>query len=148
MNWLLDTNVLSETIRARPDPAVGSWILSQHWGDLSISTVTLAEIREGIESSMDEQRRRELTNWLEAYIVIPFRDRTLPVDERSLVDWIGMSKLLAQRQITPPAPDLLLAATARIHQLTVVTRNTRDFANTGITVYNPWTDETHKMEAP
>lgn len=148
MKWLLDTNVLSETIRARPAPSVSSWIVSQRWADLSISIVTLAEIREGIETSADEEKRRDLANWLEADIIIPFSDRTLPVDLAVLLDWIRISKALAQRQITRPATDLLLAATARIHDLIVVTRNTRDFANTGITVYNPWTDETHKMEAP
>lgn len=148
MKWLLDTNVLSETIRPRPDRVVSSWMASQDWSDLSISVVTVAEIREGIGTSTDEYRRRKLTNWLEADILIPFQERTLPVDELILVDWLRMSKALAQRQISRPAPDLLLAATAHVNALTLVTRNTRDFANTGITVYNPWTDETHMMDAP
>lgn len=148
MKWLLDTNVLSETIKPRPNPSVSSWFASREWSDLSVSIVTLAEIREGIGTSVDEHKRSELTNWLEADIIVPFQDRTLPVDEPTLVDWITISKALAQRQIARPATDLLLAATARIHNLTLVTRNIRDFANTGIVVYNPWTDETHTMEAP
>lgn len=148
MTWLLDTNVISETIRPRPHLSVSSWLASQQWDDLSISVVTLAEIREGIATSTDERRRHELDGWLASDIVVPFRDRTLPVDEPVLVDWIRISKALARRKIARPATDLLLAATARIHKLVLATRNTRDFANTGITVYNPWTDETHTMEAP
>lgn len=148
MKWLLDTNVLSETIKPRPALSVSSWIISQQWSDLSISVVTLAEIREGIGTSADEEKQLELTKWLEADIITPFRDRTLSVDLAVLVDWIRISKALAQQQITRPATDLLLAATARIHNLIMVTRNTRDFANTGITVYNPWTDETQEMQAP
>jgi predicted nucleic acid-binding protein len=61
---------------------------------------------------------------------------------------MALGRRLGARGRPQSAPDLLLAATARRHELTLVTRNTRDFANTGITVYNPWTDETVKMEAP
>ena len=62
--------------------------------------------------------------------------------------WLQLSRKLRVRSETKDPPDLLLAATAQTYGLTLVTRNTRDFANTGITVYNPWTDETHTMEAP
>jgi predicted nucleic acid-binding protein len=113
----------------------------------AISVVTIAEIREGIESSENEIQRRELTFWLVSTAAL-FRQNTLPLDDPVLTDWLRLSRRLARRRIARQAPDLLLAATARVHHLIVATRNTRDFASTGVTVYNPWTDETQIMEAP
>jgi hypothetical protein len=77
-----------------------------------------------------------------------FMDRILTIDTDILVQWLDLQRLLKARGQTRSPADLLLAATAHIHDLILVTRNTRDFANTGITVYNPWTDETHRMEVP
>jgi predicted nucleic acid-binding protein len=65
-----------------------------------------------------------------------------------LVDWLILSRKLAVRGISRTAPDLLIAATARVGDLTVVTRNVRDFADTGVVVYDPWNDQTHRMDAP
>jgi toxin FitB len=147
VKWLLDTNVVSETVRPKANRDVVSWVARQPRDDIAISVVTLAEIHEGIESSANETRRRELTDWLESILVL-LRENTLPVDDAVLIDWLRLSRRLARRQIARQAPDLLLASTARVHKLTIVSRNVRDFANTGITVYNPWIDETQKMEAP
>jgi hypothetical protein len=72
----------------------------------------------------------------------------LPLTSEILVDWLELARQLAGRRITRAAPDVLIAATARIHNLTVVTRNVRDFADTGVVVYDPWNDQTHSMDPP
>ena len=145
MRWLLDTNVISETVKPRANTKVTSWLQDQTNGAFAISVVTLAEIREGIESVDDDWRRRELTEWLRAAIAL-FGQDALPLDDAVLIDWLRLSRQLARSRITRQAPDLLLASTARVHKLVIATRNTRDFASTGVTTYNPWTGETHHME--
>jgi predicted nucleic acid-binding protein len=147
VKWLLDTNVLSETVKPKPDTNVVSWIGGQTPVLLAISAVTFAELREGVQSDENEPRRRYLAKWIEATAEL-FRETTIPLDDAILIDWLRISRQLNRQRIARQAPDLLLAATARVHALTLVTRNIRDFANTGITVYNPWTDETQTMEAP
>jgi predicted nucleic acid-binding protein len=147
VRWLLDTNVVSEAVKPKADRNVVSWIANQAPEDLAISVLTLAEIREGIDSSESEAKRRSLGKWLDATADL-FRERTLSLDQAILVDWLNLSRRMVRQRMTRQAPDLLLASTARVHNLSVATRNTRDFANTGITVYNPWTNETHHMEAP
>ena len=77
-----------------------------------------------------------------------FNDRIVPVRLRCFWIGFGLTRELGARGRPQAAADMLIASTCRVHDLTLVTRNTRDFANTGITVYNPWTDETQKMETP
>jgi Predicted nucleic acid-binding protein, contains PIN domain len=148
VRWLLDTNVVSETIKERADPHVVAWIAKQPRSDMALSIVTLAEIREGIESSADEQKRQQLTHWLETTVVMSLGQQCLTLGTAILVDWLRLSRQLARKRITRQAPDLLLASTARVHHLILATRNVPHFANTGVTVYNPWTNETLQMEAP
>jgi len=113
VKWLLDTNVLSEMVRPRANQNVISWLSEQPHVDIAISIVTFAEIREGIESSSNLIRRRQLTEWFESTIMTLFQQQVLPLEETILIDWLGLSRKLAQRQITRQAPDLLLASTAR-----------------------------------
>ena len=148
MKWLLDTNVLSESVRERPNRFVAQWLSEQPRIALAISLVTVAEVQHGILLTEDAIHARRLSRWVDEEILPFFADRILPITLDITIRWLGLLRAsMARRQNRAPA-DLFLAATARIHNLTLVTRNTRDFANTGITVYNPWTDETHTMEAP
>lgn len=148
MKWLLDTNVLSESVRERPNRFVARWLSEQPRIALAISLVTVAEVQHGILLTEDAIHARRLSRWVDEEILPSFADRILPITLDITIRWLGLLRAsMARRQNRAPA-DLFLAATARIHNLTLVTRNTRDFANTGITVYNPWTDETHTMEAP
>ena len=145
MKWLLDTNVVSEGIRLRPNRKVVSWVEQHPLDDLAISIVTMAELQDGAASSGPEDR---LAQWLEDTVLPSFAERTLPLTLPVLIEWIWLSRRLAAERMTRKASDLLIAATARHHGLTVVTRNLRDFVPTGVAVYNPWTDEMQRMEAP
>ena len=146
MRWLADTNVISEPMRSRPDANVMKWI-DTHEVDLSISIVTLAELRHGVITQSDRAKRDRLEHWISTLVLPRFAQKTFALTLDVLLESLTLADRLGTRGRPQSAPDLLIAATARTHKLTVATRNVRGFANTGITVYNPWTDETHKMEA-
>ena len=148
MKWLFDTNVVSESIQARPNPKVIRWIASEAPESIAISIVTLAELRDGASTARSENRRNELTKWLDIEVASFFRNRMLPVTTETLIDWIRLARRL-RSQGTPREPsDVLIASTARVHNLILVTRNVRDFAGMGIIVYDPWTNETHPTNMP
>lgn len=147
MTWLLDTNVVSESMRPRPDQRVLNWI-DHHERELALSIVTLAELRDGALTLSEPARRSRFNRWVSELVVPRFAPRTYALTLDVLTDFIALGRKLGMRGRPQSAPDLLLAATARTHNLIVATRDVRGFANTGITVYNPWTDETDEMEAP
>ncbi|MGA8810416.1 MAG: type II toxin-antitoxin system VapC family toxin [Thermoanaerobaculia bacterium] len=136
--WLLDTNVISELRRPRPDPNVIQFIEAQPFDLLHVSVVSFAEIRFGIEIATDLSRRIELNHWLIHTARPMFANRVLEVTEDILVTW----RLLVEdgRKIghTFAQPDLFIAATALHHGLTIVSRNTRDFEKANVRVMNPW----------
>jgi toxin FitB len=148
VKWLLDTNVISEGVRKRPNPTVVNWVVAQKAEDVAISSVSVAELLDGVSSMTDGERRRQFTTWIASEVMSAARGRVLPVTTEILVAWLQLSQKLRALGKTRDPADLLLASTAEVFELTLVTRNTRHFALTGITVYNPWTDETQKMEAP
>lgn len=138
MNWLLDTNVLSELRRRAPDRRVVQWVSGRPVETLYLSVLTLGEIRKGVEYVADAERRAALVDWLEIDIPARFAGRLLPVDA-TVVDCWGRLQASAGRPL--PTIDSLLAATALAHQLVMVTRNARDFQGLGVTVLNPWEDQ-------
>jgi predicted nucleic acid-binding protein len=139
--WLLDTNVLSELRRARPSARVRSFIAGQRLEDLFVSTVTFAEIRFGIETVSDPTRRAELADWLQHRVRPMFEQRVLEVSEEVIFKW----RLLVDegRKVghTFSQPDLIIAATALQHGLTVVTRDTGDYKLARVPLLNPWDAE-------
>ena len=139
--WLLDTNVISELRRPRPSARVRSFIASQRLEDLFVSTVTFAEIRFGIEAVGDSIRRSELNDWLLHRVRPMFDQRVLEVSEDVMFKW----RLLVEdgRKVghTFSQPDLIIAASALQHGLTVVTRDTGDYKLTRVPLLNPWVDE-------
>jgi predicted nucleic acid-binding protein len=142
----LDTNVVSETGRVRPDRAVTAWFSRQSDELIAISIVTLAELREGAARHDDNQRRVELDHWVDAIVLPWLGDRVLPVTLDILVHWLDLGHKLSARGMTRNSADLLIASTARVHNLIIASRNARDFAGTGVVVYDPWTSETHRTE--
>jgi predicted nucleic acid-binding protein len=136
--WLLDTNVISELRRPRPSARVRSFIAGERLEDLFVSTVTLAEIRFGIEVVGDPTRRAELSDWLEHRVRPMFDQRVLEVSEDVMFRW----RLLVEegRKVghTFSQPDLIIAATALQHGLTVVTRDTGDYKLARVPLLNPW----------
>lgn len=148
MKWLLDTNVISEQVRLTPNKSVMAWLENRLAEQLAVSRVTMAELCLGIRSTSRRERRAELTRWLEEEIQPLFAERTLDVSVDILIDWIGIGRKLAARGRTRSPADLLLASTARVHDLIIVSRNFRHFEGTGTVVYNPWTEQMHAMDAP
>ena len=138
--WLLDTNVLSELRRPKPDRKVAAFISAQRLELLYVSAVTLAEIRFGIEVVTDATRRAELNDWLAHKVRPMFEQRVLPVTEDIMLKWRLLVEDGRKVGYTFSQPDLIIAATALDHDLTVVTRNVSDYERVHAPVFNPWVD--------
>jgi len=137
--WLIDTNVVSELRKgARCAPAVRAWAEAVPPVACYLSRVSVAEIRFGILQVTDVGFRAELDAWLRDGLFPWFGDRILEVDERVLVRWRQLVWQGQRARYTYSQPDALLAATALVHELGVVTRNTEDFAQAGVRLVNPW----------
>jgi toxin FitB len=136
--FLLDTNVISELTRPRPEPRVTQWLDSVDESLLFLSVLTLGEIRKGLRMLQVGQRRARLEMWLNVELASRFAGRLLTIDAAVADHW-GELAGDAHRQGTPlPVIDGLLAATAFHHHLTMVTRNVQEFAGHAIHTFNPW----------
>ena len=138
MPWILDTNVISEFRKPRPDNRIVQFIAETPLEELYISIVTLAEVRYGIEFAPDHKRRDELDLWLATLVRPMFYGRVLDISEDVLVRWrvfVGAGRRLGR---TFSQPDLMIAATAMERGFTLVTRNIRDFAGLPMVIFNPW----------
>jgi predicted nucleic acid-binding protein len=136
--WLLDTNVLSELRRPRPEPKVIAFVAAKPLDSLFISSVTLAEIRFGIELVGDAARRAELNDWLTHKVRPMFAQRVLPVTEEVMFKWRLLVEDGRKAHYTFSQPDLIIAATALEHGLTIVSRDTVDYERARAPVLNPW----------
>lgn len=137
--FLLDTNVLSELIRPRPEPKVAAWMEATEESLFRLSVLTLGEIRKGINSLPGSSRRTALESWLNHDLLIRFADRILDVDQAVADRWGRLAAAAVATKQLLPVIDGLLAATAIHHNLTLVTCNAKDVALTGVPVINPWT---------
>ena len=138
--YLLDTNVISELSKPRQHPGVIAFIRSLSLDDLFTSVVTLAELRAGIEALDDLDKRTQLHDWLSHQVRPLFKGRVLPISEDVMVRWHMLVRAGRKVGHTYSQPDLIIAATALHHGLTLVTRNTSDYARTGVALLNPWED--------
>ena len=136
--WLLDTNILSELRRPRPQAKVVGFVSSQPLDRLYVSSVTLAEIRFGIELVGGANRRAELNDWLTNKVRPMFDQRVLPVSEDVMFKWRLLVEDGRKSGHTFSQPDLIIAATALLHGLTVVTRDALDYEKAGVPIFNPW----------
>ena len=139
--WLLDTHVISELRRPRPSARVRSFVAGQPLEDLFVSTVTFAEIRYGIEGVGDPIRRAELNDWLLHRVRPLFERRVLEVSEDIMFKWRLLVEQGRKAGHTFSQPDLIIAATALQHGLTVVTRDTGDYELARVPLLNPWVDD-------
>ena len=137
--FLLDTNVISELVKVKPEPRVTKWIETTDETLLYLSVLTLGEIRKGIASLSHSRRRAALEAWLDHDLALRFSDRILPIDQPVADRWGRIAGSAAARKSPLPVIDGLFAATAQHHNLILVTRNTRDIATTGVPAFNPWT---------
>ena len=140
--WLLDTNIISELRRPKPEPKVVAFVRGQPLEALYISVVTLAEIRFGIELLPDAARRSELNDWLAHKVRPMFEQQVLAISEDVMFKWRLLVEEGRKTGHTFSQPDLIIAATAQHHGLTVVSRDTNEFATARVAVFNPWTDDT------
>ena len=139
--WLLDTNVISELRRPRPSARVRAFVAGQPLEELFVSSVTFAEIRYGIEAVGDPIRRAELSDWLMHKVRPMFDQRVLEVSEDVMFKWRLLVEDGCKAGHTFSQPDLIIAATALHHGLTIVTRDTGDYKLARVTLLNPWVDE-------
>ena len=138
MSYLLDTNVVSEWVKPRPNPAVVSWLADVDEDRVFLSVVSLAEIRGGVEQMPAGARRARLTSWLVEELPLRFEGRVLDVD-RAVADRWGVLTARSRKLGTNlSSMDAFMAATADVHALTLVTRNVGDFARLGVRLLDPW----------
>ena len=139
MGWLLDTNILSELRRPKPEPKVVQFVSDQSLDLLHVSVVTFAEIRFGIELVKDVSRRMELNDWLDHKLRPMFEDRALEINEEIMLKWRLLVEEGRKAGHTFSQPDLIIAATALHHGLTIVSRDTSEYEMANVPVLNPWT---------
>jgi len=139
MSFLLDTNVVSEWMKPHPNPGVVAWLADLDEDRAFLSVITFTDLRYGVERLAAGNRRKRLAEWLEEELPLRFEGRILPIDPE-VADACGKvvarSENMGRRM---EAMDAFIAATAEVHRLTVVTRNTSDFQPLVRNVLNPWT---------
>jgi len=136
--FLLDTNVISELIKARPDANVTAWVEATDESLLYLSVLTLGEIRRGIASLPQSRRRATLEAWLDRDLQARFEGRILTIDREVADRWGLLTAAARESGIALPVIDGLLAATALEHNLTLVTRDPGQIPSMGVAVFNPW----------
>lgn len=141
MRYLLDTCVISELARPRPDPGVVDWVRHQDETDLHLSVLTLGEIEKGISRLPASMRRTALEQWLREGLAERFAERLLPVNEEVARAWGRLQAELEPAGVPMAAVDGLISATARVHDMVLVTRNTADFHDHALHTQNPWSGE-------
>jgi predicted nucleic acid-binding protein len=138
VNFLLDTNLVSEWTKGRPDPGVIDWLADADEDRVFVSVLTLAELRHGVERLAMGRRRKRLSEWIENELLSRFDQRILPIDAPTADAW---GRIVAHRE-TLGRPigtmDAFIAATAQIHKLTLATRNQSDFESSVDSIVNPW----------
>ena len=139
--WLLDTNIVSELRRPKPERRVLAFVTAQPASLLFASSVTFAELRYGIEMSSDPVQRVALTEWLANRVRPLFDQRILPVSEDVMLRWRHLVNEGRKARHTLTQPHLIIAATALYHDMTIVTRDVDDFRRAGVKLFNPWTEE-------
>jgi predicted nucleic acid-binding protein len=144
MRFLLDTCVVSELIKSNPDRNVIMWIRNEDENDLFLSVITFGEIRKGIDRLAKGRKRTTLSIWLEKELKQRFSHRIIPIDISIAERWGAQEAKNFKAGKPMPVIDGLLASTAEEYELILVTRNEKDFENSSIKIFNPWTTPRYK----
>jgi predicted nucleic acid-binding protein len=138
MNYLLDTCLISELAKSKPDEKVVDWVLSENETSFYVSVLTFGELHKGVEKLPDSRKKEELQVWIEDELKNRFQNRIIGIDMRVSILW-GKIQCFAEKKGKPmPAIDSLIAATGIAYELTVVTRNVTDMEQSGVKLLNPW----------
>jgi toxin FitB len=140
VNLLLDTNVLSEVRRPAPDPKVLSWLDTIDEDRCFISVASIAELKRGIALMADGRRRAALAAWLANDLPARFADHILPIDQAVAECWGELMADSRRNGAALSVMDGFFAATALAKNLTLATRNVKDFVSLGVPIFNPWDD--------
>lgn len=140
MAFLVGTNVISETMRARPSAAVLAWLSTRDPADLYLSAPGLGALARGACTLREENRRARFQAWIETELTHQFAGRILPFDAMAAITWGRLMGDGDRARFTPSAADAQIAAIAIVNGLTLATRNTRDFDGLGVTLLDPWID--------
>jgi len=138
MSFLIDTCCISELVKKKPNPNVLKWFTDQDEFSMYISVITFGELRKGIEKLPDSKKKKELNQWVKEDLNSRFKNRILSINMEEVNRW-GKILATAEKKGKPlPAIDSLIAATAQVHDRSVVTRNTQVIEGSGVDVINPW----------
>ena len=138
MSHLLDTCVISEHSQKRPDPQVLAWIYSIAEDRLYLSALSVGEVRQGAAHVAGTAKSARILDWIEGELMPRFEQRILPVDIQVAMHWGELRGALMRRGRPPSLLDSLIATTAIVHGLTLVTRNVDDFRDFDVPILNPW----------
>ncbi len=138
MNYLIDTNVISELISKQPNKKVVEWLDHLDPNRIYLSVITIGEIRKGIEKLPPSKRREAVREWLEADLLLRFQGRILEITIDVMLIWGELTGRFEKEGRLIRAIDSLIAAIALHGNYSLVTRNERDFQHTGVTIINPW----------
>jgi predicted nucleic acid-binding protein len=138
VNYLLDTNIISEFISKTPNQRVVDYILTLDENTLFLSVITIGEIKSGIEKLDNGDKKKTLLHWLENDLLIRFKDRVVSVDISVMLKWAEIHQK-SRKQGTPlPVMDSLIGATCKVNNMTLITRNEKDFKHIDIEIINPF----------
>jgi predicted nucleic acid-binding protein len=141
MSYLIDTCCISELVKKKPNPNVLKWFADQDEISMYLSVITFGELRKGIEKLHDSKKKNELNRWVKEDLNNRFKNRVLNINMEEVNKWCEILATAEKNGKPLPAIDSLIAATALVHDLLVVTRNTQDMEGSGVDVINPWTIE-------
>ena len=141
MAFLLDTNIVSETIKPKPEPRVVDWLETQMPADLFLAAQTIGELVRGARKVKEDARRERFESWIEQDLAQQFEGRVLPFDGPTAALWGRLMGDGDRAGRTPAAADAQIAAVAIHYQLTLITRNVKDFEHFDLKLLNPWQSE-------
>ena len=140
-SWLVDTNVISEWQKPRPQKSVLDFLLGAPKSKIYTSVICIAEIRKGIELTSMPNLKQRLTVWLDSDLRPFFAERILPATEDVVLEAIKLADIADRMRSAVNMADCWIAATAKVFELEVVTRNSKDLKVFDVAVFNPWTGE-------
>lgn len=138
MNYVLDTNVISELIARQPNQHVVNWIDNLDPETIYLSVISIGEVRKGIEKLAPSRRKDDLTHWLTNDLLLRFADKIVGITTNVMLVWGELTGQLDREGTSMPALDSLIAASVIEGEFTLVTRNEADFQYAGIAIINPW----------